>query len=81
MIKNKFQQTWEQEEGPILKHPSHNVFVADIQEGIRQVEMEDFAVPVGGQISGIIHKIKPAAEVVNEIVEQAIHLLERFRHR
>ena len=78
MIKNKFQQTWEQEEGPILKHPSHNVFVADIEEGIRQNEMEDFAVPVGGQISGIINKIKPAAEVVNEIVEQATHLLEKF---
>jgi nitronate monooxygenase len=78
MIKNKFQQTWEEEGGPILKHPSHNVFVADIQEGIRQNEMENFAVPVGGQISGIINKIKPAAEVVNEIVEQATFLLERF---
>ena len=78
MIKNRFQQTWEKEGGPILKTPKQNVLVADLQEGVRQAEMTDYIVPVGGQISGMIKKIKPAAEVVDEIVEQAIHQLERF---
>lgn len=80
MLKNRFQQTWEAEGGPILKTPKQNVLVSDLLEGIRQAKMSDMTLPVGGQISGMIHKIKPAAEVINEIVEGAIHLLERFRN-
>lgn len=76
MIKNKFQDTWEKKQGPILKTPKQNVLVADLQEGVRQAEMTDYMFPVAGQISGMIKKIKPAAQVVEEIVEQATHILE-----
>jgi NAD(P)H-dependent flavin oxidoreductase YrpB (nitropropane dioxygenase family) len=78
MIKNRFQDTWEKKEGPVLKTPKQNVLIADLQEGVRKAEMADYMFPVGGQISGMIKKIKPAAQVVDEIVEQAIHVLEKL---
>jgi len=76
MIKNKFQETWEKQGGPVLKTPKQNVLVADLLEGIRHAKLEDYTLPVGGQISGMIKKIKPAAEIVHEIVEEATHVLE-----
>jgi nitronate monooxygenase len=78
MIKNRFQDTWEKQGGPILKTPKQNVLIADLQEGVRHAEMTDYIFPVGGQISGMIRNIKPAAQLVGEIVEQATHILERF---
>ena len=78
MIKNKFQDTWEKQSGPVLKTPKQNVLIADLQEGVRQAEMTDYVFPVGGQISGMIKKIKPAAQLMDEIVEQATHVLERL---
>lgn len=78
MIKNKFQETWEKQGGPVLKTPKQNVLIADLQEGVRQAEMADYMFPVGGQISGMIKKIKPAAELVHEIVEEATHILEKL---
>jgi NAD(P)H-dependent flavin oxidoreductase YrpB (nitropropane dioxygenase family) len=78
MIKNRFQETWEKKGGPVLKTPKQNVLVADLQEGVRQAEMTDYMFPVGGQISGMIKKIKPAAQIVDEIVEGATHILEKL---
>jgi nitronate monooxygenase len=78
MLKNKFQETWEKKGGPVLHTPKQNVLIADLLEGIREAKLEDYTLPVGGQISGMIKKIKPAAEVVNEIAEEAIHILEKL---
>jgi nitronate monooxygenase len=78
MIKNKFQETWEKKGGPVLKTPKQNVLVADLLEGIRHAKLEDYTLPVGGQISGMVKKIRPAAEIVHEIVEEATHVLEKL---
>jgi nitronate monooxygenase len=78
-IKNKFQGTWEAQQGPILKTPLQNVLVADLQEGVRQAKMEEYVYPVAGQISGMIKEIKPAGQVVEELVEETVHTLERMR--
>ena len=34
MLKNRFQQTWEAEGGPVLKTPKQNVLVSDLLEGV-----------------------------------------------
>lgn len=78
-IKNKFQGTWEGQQGPILKTPLQNVLVADLQQGVREAEKEDYVYAVAGQISGMIKEVKPAAQVVDEIVEETIHVLEKMR--
>ena len=78
-IKNKFQVTWEAQQGPILKTPLQNVLVADLQQGVREGEKEEYVYPVAGQISGMIKEVKPAAQVVEELVEDTIHVLERMR--
>ena len=78
-IKNKFQGTWEGQQGPILKTPLQNVLVCDLQQGVREAEKEEYVYPVAGQISGMIKEVKPAAQVVEELVEDTIHVLERVR--
>ena len=78
-IKNKFQATWEGQQGPILKTPLQNVLVADLQQGVRESEKEEYVYSVAGQISGMIKDIKPAAQVVEEIVEETVHVLEKMR--
>jgi nitronate monooxygenase len=78
MIRNKFQENWEKKGGPVLRTPRQNLLIADLLEGVREAKLEGYTLPVGGQISGMIKKIKPAAEVVNEIAEEATHILEKF---
>ena len=78
MLKNKFQETWEKKGGPILRTPMQNVLLADLMEGVRQAKMADYVFPIGGQISGMIKEIKPAAQLMEELVEDAAHILEKF---
>jgi hypothetical protein len=78
MLKNRFQENWVKKGGPELKTPKQNVLVSDLLEGVRDAKMEGFTLPVGGQISGMIKEEKPAAQLVEEIVEQATHVLERM---
>jgi nitronate monooxygenase len=78
MIKNKFQGNWEKKNGPILKTPIQNLLLADLMEGVRTAKMPDYYFPVGGQISGMLKEIKPAAQLVDELVEGATKVLEKL---
>ena len=78
MLKNKFQDNWMKMGGPLLPTPKQNVLVADLLEGVSEAKVDGFTLPVGGQISGMIKEVKPAAQLVEEIVEQATHVLERM---
>jgi nitronate monooxygenase len=77
-IKNKFQGSWEEENGPVLKTPIQNVLVADLQQGVREAQKEDYVYPLAGQIAGMIKEVKPAAQVIEQVVEQATKVLERL---
>jgi hypothetical protein len=46
---------------------------------VRESEKEEYVYSVAGQISGMIKDIKPAAQVVEEIVEETVHVLEKMR--
>jgi hypothetical protein len=52
-----------------------------LQEAVRKGELENYIAFVGGQISGMIRKIKPAAQVVEEIVEQTTLVSEKLGER
>jgi len=47
-------------------------------EGVRTAKMPDYYFPVGGQISGMLKEIKPAAQLVDELVEGATKVLEKL---
>jgi len=51
---------------------SSALLAAFIQGGKR-----DYVTGPAGQISGIIHEIKPAAQVLQEMVEEAVDILTR----
>ena len=42
-----------------------------------KAEKYEFVGPFSGQVSGLINEIKPAGEIVNEMVEQAVDILTR----
>ena len=77
-LRSKFQEQWEKEGGPLLPAPMQNVLVADIQESIRQAKLKDYTLTVAGQITGMIHEIRTAEEVINDMVEGATHILEKI---
>jgi nitronate monooxygenase len=78
LLKNQFETNWIKKGGPILPTPTQNVYVSDLLEGVRDSEMTDFTMPVGGQICGARKEEKPAAQIVEEIAEEAIHVLEKL---
>ena len=78
LLKNQFESNWIKKGGPILPTPTQNVYVSDLLEGVRDAEMTDFTMPVGGQICGALKEEKPAAQFVEEIVEEAIHVMEKL---
>jgi NAD(P)H-dependent flavin oxidoreductase YrpB (nitropropane dioxygenase family) len=47
-----------------------------ILEGARQAGMKEVAPGIAGQSVGLIKKIRPAREVVEEMVREAIEILE-----
>ncbi len=79
-VRNKFVETYEKRGGPILKTPLQMILLTDLHEGMRQAHMEELitAIGMGGQISGMIKKIKPAAQLFDEIVEEASSILEKL---
>jgi nitronate monooxygenase len=77
-LRSKFQEEWESKGGPLLPAPMQNVLVADIQESIRQAKLKEYTMTVAGQITGMIHEIRSAEEVVNDMVEGATHILEKI---
>jgi NAD(P)H-dependent flavin oxidoreductase YrpB (nitropropane dioxygenase family) len=57
--------------------PLQGMLVGPILQGIRQSRMEDWMTTPAGQSVVGIHEIKPAAQVVFDMVEEAQELLEQ----
>jgi len=76
MIKNEWTETWEK--GPLkpLPMPFQNMMVNQVMRDAG----DDTRIGgnAAGQVCGLIHDIKPAAEVVREMVEEAAEILERL---
>lgn len=44
---------------------------------LNKSEKRDYMGPFSGQVSGLIYGIKPAAQILGEMVEEAIEILGR----
>jgi hypothetical protein len=58
--------------------PLQPMLVGEVLEGIRQARMEDWMTTPAGQSVVGIHSIRPAAEVVYSLVEEAMDQLDRL---
>src|SRR5207247_9528579 len=62
-----------------LPMPFQSLIAFPILEGARQAGMKDIYPGIAGQSVGLLNKIRPAREIVEEMVRQAIEILnERF---
>ncbi|OGO02694.1 MAG: hypothetical protein A2Y91_05030 [Chloroflexi bacterium RBG_13_54_8] len=75
LLNTKLIEKWEKE-GPILPFPLPIVLCTSLQEAIGNAKMvENYFIPCG-QICGVVQQMKSARQVVEEMVDQAIQILE-----
>ncbi|MEE8337710.1 MAG: nitronate monooxygenase [Dehalococcoidia bacterium] len=71
-LRSKWSDAWKQEGAPEpLQMPLQGMLVGGVQRGIREARMEDWMTTPAGQSVVGVHEIKPAAQVVFDMVEEA----------
>lgn len=74
---NKYHDLWDQSGLAPLPFPTQVMISSALLASFIQANQPDYVGGLAGQVSGIIHEIKPAAKVLEEMVEQAVDILTR----
>ena len=74
---NKFHDLWDNSGLDPLPFPTQVLISSALLASFIQANKTDFVGGLAGQVSGIIKEIKPAAQIVKEMVEQAVDILTR----
>jgi len=74
---NKFHDLWEASGLDPLPFPTQVVVSSALLAAFVEAGKDDYVGGLAGQISGIIHEIKPAREVLQEIVAETVEILAR----
>ena len=75
---NKFHVLWETSGLEPLPFPTQVLLASAIVEMFNKAEKKEYIGPFAGQVSGLITEIKPAAEIVQDMVEEAADILTRI---
>ncbi len=77
-LPSRWSEEWKQPDAPDpLPMPLQAMLVGDVLDGIKTGKMEDWTTTPAGQSAVGIHAIRPAAEVVYGLAEEAIECFER----
>lgn len=76
-INNRFHDLWEHSGLEPLPFPTQVIFASAMAEMFNKAEKKEFMGPFAGQVAGLITEIKPAAQILNEMVEEAVDVLTR----
>jgi NAD(P)H-dependent flavin oxidoreductase YrpB (nitropropane dioxygenase family) len=77
-LPSRWSDAWKQPEAPDpLPMPLQGMLVGDVLEGIKEGKMEDWMTTPAGQSAVGIHAIRPAADVVYGLAEEALDCFER----
>jgi nitronate monooxygenase len=76
-ISNRFHDLWENSGLEPLPFPIQVIFASAMAEMFNKAEKKEFMGPFSGQVAGLITEIKPAARIVEEMVEEAVDVLTR----
>ncbi len=76
-IYNSFHDLWEQSGLEPLPFPTQVFFASAMAEMFNKAEKKDYMGPFSGQVSGLIHEIKPAARILEDMVEETVEVLTR----
>ena len=76
-IYNSFHDLWEQSGLEPLPFPTQVLFASAMAEMFNKAEKKDYMGPFSGQVSGLIREIKPAARILEDMVEETVEVLTR----
>jgi len=74
---NRFHDLWESAGLDPLPFPTQVLLASGIVEMFTKANLTEYVGPFAGQVSGLITEIKPAAEVLMDMVTQAVDILTR----
>jgi NAD(P)H-dependent flavin oxidoreductase YrpB (nitropropane dioxygenase family) len=74
---NKFHDLWAESGLAPLPFPTQVMLSSALLAGFIEAGKEEYVGGLAGQISGIIHEIKPARQVLEEMVAQTVDILAR----
>lgn len=74
---NRYHQLWDESGLDPLPFPIQVLISSTLQWSFIEANQVDYIGGLAGQISGIIHKIKPARQVLEDMVEEAVDILTR----
>ncbi|MBK9179847.1 MAG: nitronate monooxygenase [Acidimicrobiales bacterium] len=74
---NKFHDLWDESGLDPLPFPLQVLLASAVVDMLNSAGKSEYVGPFAGQVSGLIHEIKPAAEIVEEMVEEAVDILTR----
>jgi len=74
-IYNRFHDLWDQANLEPLPFPTQVALASGLVDMFLKGNKEDYIAPFSGQISGLIKEIKPAGQVLEELVEETVDLL------
>lgn len=76
-IYNKLHDLWDNSKLENLGFGPQTLFASALAEMFNKAEKKEYMGPFSGQIAGLIDEIKPAARLVEEMVEEAVDILTR----
>ncbi len=76
-IYNKFHDLWDQSGLEPLPFPTQVMLASGMVEMFLKGKALDYVAPFSGQVSGLIKEIKPARQVLEEMVEETVDILTR----
>ena len=74
---NRFHDLWEHSGIEPLGFPAQVTLASALVEMFIQAGKDEYVGPFAGQVSGLIHDIKPAAQILEEMVEETVEILTR----
>ena len=74
---NRFHDLWEESGLEPLPFPMQGLLASALVDMFNRAGKKEYVAPFAGQVSGLIHEIKPAAEIVAELVEETADILGR----
>ena len=80
-FRNAIMQAWEKSGLPPLPFPHQQVLMVDVNEAAAAVGRWDLHSNPGGQGAGLIRARRPAADIVNELVEGTVAALNGMKSR
>jgi len=74
---NKFHTLWENSGLEPLPFPTQVIFASALVEMLNRAGKKEFIGPFSGQVVGLIDEIKPAREILLDMVEEAAEILTK----